>query len=116
MSSATYGANIAFIEELHEKFLNDPESVSPSWREFFRNFDPEEEEHEQVAAVAASGGATGFSPSTPAAGGLKPAAPQTPAPQPAPAPAPRPTAVPTGQNAVPLRGAASKIVSNMETS
>jgi 2-oxoglutarate dehydrogenase E1 component len=112
MSSATYGANIAFIEELHEKFLNDPESVSPSWREFFRNFDPEEdEEHQeqQVAAGAASVERRSLRPSTPVPAAEAAAAPPL-------APAPRPTPVPTGQNAVPLRGAASKIVSNMETS
>ena len=35
MSSATqsYGANIAFIEELYEKFRSNPDSVSASWRE-----------------------------------------------------------------------------------
>src|SRR5438105_15242376 len=36
--TSTYGANIAFIEELYEKFRTDPDSVSPSWREFFRDF------------------------------------------------------------------------------
>jgi multifunctional 2-oxoglutarate metabolism enzyme len=92
MSSATssYGANIAFIEELYEKFRTDPESVSPSWREFFRDFhDPED-----VAPAA--------SPAVP------PAAPPAP---------PRP--VPVVQetpSATPLRGAAGKIAQNMEAS
>ncbi|HUR82836.1 MAG TPA: multifunctional oxoglutarate decarboxylase/oxoglutarate dehydrogenase thiamine pyrophosphate-binding subunit/dihydrolipoyllysine-residue succinyltransferase subunit [Thermoanaerobaculia bacterium] len=117
MSSVAFGANIAFIEELYEKFRTDPTSVSASWREFFADYEPqaleEEEVEERVAAVAgaasvASGSvATGFSPSR---DGLKPVAPL-----PVPAPAPRP-ALPVGAKAVPLRGAASKIVANMETS
>ena len=41
---SSYGANIAFIEELYEKYQSDPNSVSPSWREFFRGYQPEEEE------------------------------------------------------------------------
>ena len=37
MSSVTqaYGANIAFIEELYERYRANPDSVSASWREFF---------------------------------------------------------------------------------
>ncbi|HEV7763744.1 MAG TPA: multifunctional oxoglutarate decarboxylase/oxoglutarate dehydrogenase thiamine pyrophosphate-binding subunit/dihydrolipoyllysine-residue succinyltransferase subunit [Thermoanaerobaculia bacterium] len=112
MSSAAYGANIAFIEELYEKYRNDPQSVSPSWREFFEDYDPqievadEEEQVEQrVAAVAA--------PATRPAPTPAPAAPVAPA-------APRPTPVPappsSNANPVALRGAASKIVANMESS
>ncbi|HUP60435.1 MAG TPA: multifunctional oxoglutarate decarboxylase/oxoglutarate dehydrogenase thiamine pyrophosphate-binding subunit/dihydrolipoyllysine-residue succinyltransferase subunit [Thermoanaerobaculia bacterium] len=105
--SSVFGANIAFIEELYEKYRVDPQSVSTSWREFFEDYQPPQlEEEENVAA--------GFSPPAAEAapeGGLQPA------PTPPPVPAPRPTVVPspTG-NAVPLRGAASKIVANMEAS
>ncbi|HUJ15129.1 MAG TPA: hypothetical protein VL284_15185, partial [Thermoanaerobaculia bacterium] len=49
---STYGANIAFIEELYEKYRSDPNSVSTSWREFFQDFQPEEGE-EQPLSVAA---------------------------------------------------------------
>ncbi|HEY8182393.1 MAG TPA: multifunctional oxoglutarate decarboxylase/oxoglutarate dehydrogenase thiamine pyrophosphate-binding subunit/dihydrolipoyllysine-residue succinyltransferase subunit, partial [Thermoanaerobaculia bacterium] len=100
MSSATssYGANIAFIEELYEKFRTDPESVSPSWREFFRDFhDPED-----VAPAPVLSEVEGASPAVP------PAAPPAP---------PRP--VPVVQetpSATPLRGAAGKIAQNMEAS
>jgi multifunctional 2-oxoglutarate metabolism enzyme len=115
MSSVTYGANIAFIEELHEKYLNDPNSVSASWREFFADYEPqialgdasEEELEEPVAAVASA-------TATPA-----PLKAPSPTASPQPAPAPRPTAVPSApadETAVPLRGAASKIVENMEKS
>ena len=111
--SSTYGANIAFIEELYEKFRTDPASVSASWREFFEDYEPQlAEEEEEEIPVAAVSGATGSQPVARRAE----SAPLH-APQPAPAPTPRPVAVPSpAGNVVPLRGAASKIVSNMETS
>ena len=115
-SSVAYGANIAFIEELYEKFRSDPSSVSASWREFFADYEPqasEEEEEAEVAQVrvAQGGGASVVAPAP------APTAAPTAAPAPARPETPRPVAVPTpGGNAVPLRGAASKIVANMEMS
>src|SRR5712692_11596941 len=95
MSSATqaYGANIAFIEELYEKFRANPDSVSASWREFFHDYQP------QLAEDLA------FTP--PPTPDLRP---------PTPAP-PRPVPVPTSSpNTTLLRGAAGKIAQNMEAS
>jgi len=119
MSSATqtYGANIAFIEELYERFKNDPSSVSSSWREFFVDYRPElQEELEQDVAV---GGAPGVAPPT-SAPLFSPATPPPAQPAPPPAPpraaAPHLAAVPSGANVTPLRGAASKIAQNMEVS
>ena len=42
MSSVTqaYGPNIAFIEELYEKYRANPDAVSASWREFFQDYQP----------------------------------------------------------------------------
>ena len=97
-STSPFGANIAFIEELYEKFRIDPESVSASWREFFADYEPPVDLEETAEEVAPP--------------------PPTPTPAPQPVAPPRPTAVPApaGQTIVPLRGAASKIVANMETS
>src|SRR5579864_4422612 len=86
--TSTYGANIAFIEELYEKFRANPESVSPSWREFFRGYDPQEEEVEEDKI-------------------------SVPAPAPVAAVSPALQVVP---GAIPLRGAAGKIAENMEAS
>jgi 2-oxoglutarate dehydrogenase E1 component len=36
-SSPLFGGNAAFIEDLYESFLSDPESVSENWRLYFRN-------------------------------------------------------------------------------
>jgi 2-oxoglutarate dehydrogenase E1 component len=92
-----YGANIAFIEELYDQYRANPESVSASWREFFGDNNVE----------------AGFSRPAEDDGRLKPAAPQ-PAATPAP---PKPTQVPSlAPGATPLRGAAAKIVTNMEAS
>ena len=136
MSSVTqaYGANAAFIEELYERYRANPESVSASWQEFFHDYEPRfaeefEEEAAEQGAVAMAAGATAVA-ATPAT--LPPTQQPAPAPQPPAQPTvqptaqptiqpvaapPRPTAVPSPQgNAVPLRGAASKIVANMETS
>src|SRR5581483_10147396 len=93
---SSYGPNIAFIEELYEKYRSDPNSVSSSWREFFHDFQPEEDEQQTAAATTKADD-----------GGLKPAAP--PAPRPVPVP-------PTAPNATPLRGAAGKIAQNMQAS
>jgi 2-oxoglutarate dehydrogenase E1 component len=36
-SSSLQGANAAYVEELYEQYLSDPESVEPTWRAYFRN-------------------------------------------------------------------------------
>ena len=89
--TSTYGANIAFIEELYEKYRSDPNSVSTSWREFFHDYQPEEEGGEQPP------------PAVPAPTRTAEAAVLHAVPPP-----------PTTPNAVPLRGAAGKIAQNME--
>ncbi len=117
MSSVTqtYGANIAFIEELYERFKNDPNSVSTSWREFFQDYHPELQQEEIEEHVAVGSSSQGVVPPTSAA---IPAPAPVPVPPPAQAPprsaAPHLTAVPGNVSA--LRGAASKIAQNMELS
>src|SRR5947209_1528862 len=98
MSSVpNFGANIAFIEELYEKYRANPDSVDVRWREFFKNEaaefrGSEVAEEEPVAAAQPSNLAT---------------------PQPVSKPTPVPPPIP---GATVLRGAASKIVQNMEAS
>src|SRR4051812_32199567 len=110
MSSVAYGANIAFIEELYEKYRNDPQSVSANWREFFEDYSPqlEEEDQEEQAEERVAAGAGGGSAAPVARSSVS-----APVSAPAPAPAaPRPTPVPppaaTAGTPVALRGAASK--------
>ena len=35
-SSSLYGSNASFIEDMYERFLEDPDSVEPSWQEHFK--------------------------------------------------------------------------------
>jgi 2-oxoglutarate dehydrogenase E1 component len=53
-TSFLYGANAAFIEDLHEKWANDPASVSGEWRSFFDQL------KDSAAVVKASGAAGGW--------------------------------------------------------
>ncbi len=41
-SSPLFGGNAAFIEDLYERYLSDPESVSTHWRDYFRALSPTE--------------------------------------------------------------------------
>jgi multifunctional 2-oxoglutarate metabolism enzyme len=120
--TSSYGANIAFIEELYEKYRNNPASVSSSWQEFFQDYEPSveddlsetmEETIPQVAAVGQSGAVWSAQPAAPAAVPIPPPAPARPTPVAAPRPAPVPL---PNQTSNPLRGAASKIAQNMEAS
>src|SRR5690349_9655668 len=91
MSSVpNFGANIAFIEELYEKYRANPDSVDVRWREFFAGSEFQEEEEE----TAVLSGAPAAPPAvfTATAPDLAPARP--PAPHRAPEIPPRPTAVP----------------------
>ncbi|HVY87021.1 MAG TPA: 2-oxoglutarate dehydrogenase E1 component [Caulobacterales bacterium] len=36
-TSFLYGANAVFVEEMHARYLDDPNSVDPSWRAFFES-------------------------------------------------------------------------------
>ncbi|WP_420466833.1 2-oxoglutarate dehydrogenase E1 component [Panacagrimonas sp.] len=53
-SSSIAGNNAAFVESYYEQFLEDPESVEPSWRAYFRNIQdqsaPREVAHSDVVA------------------------------------------------------------------
>jgi len=79
------------VDDLYERFLEDPSSVSEGWREFFSDY-------RRPAR-------------TPIAGDEPPAQPRVIA----QAPAAAPTA-PQGDGAVPLRGAARRVATNMEAS
>ena len=48
-TSFLYGGNAAFIEQLHERYRQDPQSVDPEWQSFFASLDDEEQAVEQTA-------------------------------------------------------------------
>ncbi|MEO8215539.1 MAG: multifunctional oxoglutarate decarboxylase/oxoglutarate dehydrogenase thiamine pyrophosphate-binding subunit/dihydrolipoyllysine-residue succinyltransferase subunit [Acidobacteriota bacterium] len=126
-TSYSYGANFAFIEELHEKYLHDPSSVSANWREFFEGYAPARPEDAYIDELEESLAQTQAAAAPMARHVSLPSAP-APAPSTAAVSSPKtPPAAPvsseTGsvaeeaaQKVVPLRGVASRIVQNMESS
>jgi 2-oxoglutarate dehydrogenase E1 component len=52
-TSFLYGGNAAFIEDLHERWASDPNSVPPAWRAFF---DQLRDPSDQVRQAARAGG------------------------------------------------------------
>src|SRR6185503_13241974 len=102
-----FGANATYVQGLLERFRNNPELVDDSWRSYFSELTSN-----GVTAVVAStdGDATATAPQKASAA---PAA--APAPAPAPAPAAETKPQPDGE-VLPIRGAALKIVENMESS
>jgi 2-oxoglutarate dehydrogenase E1 component len=92
------GPNSGLVEEMYRLYLENPGAVSESWRDFFADYVPR--------------GAAAVTPT--------PSAPTPSAPAPVP-PAPRPASttplpVMDGEEAAPLRGAAARVVENMEAS
>jgi 2-oxoglutarate decarboxylase len=39
-SSELFGANAWLVDEMYEQYRNDPQSVSPGWRDFFQGYRP----------------------------------------------------------------------------
>ncbi|MEZ5583566.1 MAG: 2-oxoglutarate dehydrogenase E1 component [Candidatus Competibacteraceae bacterium] len=48
-SSPLYGGNAAFIEDLYESYLRDPESVSPHWQSYFQSLSQAYDEVRDIA-------------------------------------------------------------------
>ncbi len=94
-AGGSFGPNAWLVDDMYDRFLADPGSVSESWREFFADYRP--------APV----------PAPPAPTQDQPKAAAVPA---AAAPAPTPTVEAGSEEATLLRGAASRIVANMEAS
>ncbi len=127
LTYGAFGPNAWLVDEMYEQFQNDPGSVSPSWQEFFADYKPISEQvaqdSEEVRKAASKVAPTAPGDSMPAAE-TSVAPKETPAPEsksgngtivPAP-PVSAATAAPHVEGARILRGAASKIVSNMQAS
>ncbi|NNF58152.1 MAG: multifunctional oxoglutarate decarboxylase/oxoglutarate dehydrogenase thiamine pyrophosphate-binding subunit/dihydrolipoyllysine-residue succinyltransferase subunit [Rhodothermaceae bacterium] len=136
MSKDTFGFNSGYVEDLYAQYLQNPQSVSENWREFFADFQPgpgyaptvydvEGADVEtatappEVAPIAApprepSGDGTTVAPEAPPR--LEPVPTETRKAPEAPRPAAPPIDVPEGAEVTPLRGVPAKIVENMEAS
>jgi multifunctional 2-oxoglutarate metabolism enzyme len=136
-----FGANVGLIDEIYRQYLDNPESVSPAWRDFFAENEPEDDgtqapEDTAEGRVEAEGGqapqeqapAPPARPEAPKAEAEPEAeAPKARSPAPAkaeakPEPQEKGTSAPEGDGKaaaaelVPLRGAAARIVQAMEAS
>jgi len=106
--SSRAGRNDWLIEEMYERYLDSPRSVSEEWRRFFEN-GGHPDGHEAVTARPPT--VEPPPPSTPDTGDGQAATETREAPQP---PAPKDTEVP--DNAVPLRGITGVIARRMDES
>jgi 2-oxoglutarate decarboxylase len=101
-SPELFGPNAWLVDEMYEQYRKDPQAVSSSWRDFFEGYRP--------------GGVNLARPSL-ATPGEAPVVPPPPRPAPAAPAAPSDTVrVPTARAGTPIRGAAARIVANMEAS
>ncbi|PRC44140.1 multifunctional oxoglutarate decarboxylase/oxoglutarate dehydrogenase thiamine pyrophosphate-binding subunit/dihydrolipoyllysine-residue succinyltransferase subunit, partial [Mycobacterium sp. ITM-2017-0098] len=78
-SPSPFGQNEWLVEEMYQKFREDPSSVDPSWHEFLVDYSPEPA-NDTPSSTRTAASANGKSANTP-----------TSPPEPAPAPAPKPT-------------------------
>src|SRR5437016_3749742 len=96
-ATESFGANAWLVDEMYERYLDDPTSVAESWRDFFADYNRDGGDRSRVQTTAEP---------RPDAGPSQPSAP--------PAAAPAQEQVPA--SASPIRGAAARIVANMEAS
>jgi 2-oxoglutarate decarboxylase len=100
---STLGFNTGYVEELYRQYLENPESVSESWREFFADYKPGE------SFVAAAEARPSAEPKRLVSG-------ERPGGDGAAAESIAPELPPEEVEAQPLRGSAARIVENMEAS
>ncbi|WP_460700538.1 multifunctional oxoglutarate decarboxylase/oxoglutarate dehydrogenase thiamine pyrophosphate-binding subunit/dihydrolipoyllysine-residue succinyltransferase subunit [Nocardia thraciensis] len=93
-STSQFGQNQWLVDEMYQKYKQDPSSVDESWHEFLADYTPE-----TTGETNSSGRAAGVD-ATPVAGTAAAPTNAAPAPQ-APAAAPAPAQAPAAQNATP---------------
>ncbi|MEU7861889.1 multifunctional oxoglutarate decarboxylase/oxoglutarate dehydrogenase thiamine pyrophosphate-binding subunit/dihydrolipoyllysine-residue succinyltransferase subunit [Nonomuraea sp. NPDC049141] len=107
---ASFGQNEWLVDELYQKYLQDPESVDKAWWNFFADYNPDYGPGRMPAKEAGNGTVTAPAPT---------AAPAKAAPT-APVPVAKPkqpaAPVPAGAEEVKLRGAAARTAANMDAS
>ncbi|MBX6382619.1 MAG: multifunctional oxoglutarate decarboxylase/oxoglutarate dehydrogenase thiamine pyrophosphate-binding subunit/dihydrolipoyllysine-residue succinyltransferase subunit [Microbispora sp.] len=115
---ASFGQNEWLVDELYQKYLEDPESVDQAWWHFFADYNGTAKPAPSTSAGAANGATATAAPEAPAPVSPAPkTAPQKPKPQPKPeAKAPAKEQAPAGAVEEKLRGAAARTAANMEAS
>ncbi len=114
VTSGAFGPNTWLVEDMYERYRDDPASVAGSWREFFADYRPVSNSAVVAGEPAVSAARSGrLEPG--ANHRALPAAPSRAATD-ARSPASSVAAAPVAGVAQPLRGAAGRIVANMEAS
>ena len=111
-TGGSFGPNAWLVDDMYDRYLADPESVGESWREFFADYRPAPVPAPQPQVTTVAAAVPVAEPAAEAAAVTAPSGPSsarregsaTPSPYAAP------------EEATPLRGAASRIVANMEAS
>jgi multifunctional 2-oxoglutarate metabolism enzyme len=136
LSKADFGPNEWLVDELYQKYLEDPDSVDRAWWNFFADYQPDSRPAQQAAvngaasaptasapaaAPAAPAPTTAPAPIAPQATPQAPRVPQAPAAPAAAKPAaaakpPAPAKALAGVEKVRLRGVAARTAANMEAS
>ena len=130
ISQPNFGTNQWLVEEMYERYQEDPKSVDATWVTFFENGQAASDNGETKAeappakASTASAAPPAAAPTPAPAPAKAPAAPAPATPAPAPAKkaaapaaaAKAETPVPAGVEQVTLRGAAARTVANMDAS
>ncbi|MFI7641983.1 multifunctional oxoglutarate decarboxylase/oxoglutarate dehydrogenase thiamine pyrophosphate-binding subunit/dihydrolipoyllysine-residue succinyltransferase subunit [Nonomuraea sp. NPDC049400] len=104
---ASFGQNEWLVDELYQKYLQDPESVDKAWWNFFADYNPDYGPGRAAPGREAANGSV-TAPAPPQAPPKAPPAAERPK-QPAPS-------VPKGAEEVKLRGAAARTAANMDLS
>ncbi|WP_405141381.1 multifunctional oxoglutarate decarboxylase/oxoglutarate dehydrogenase thiamine pyrophosphate-binding subunit/dihydrolipoyllysine-residue succinyltransferase subunit [Sphaerisporangium sp. NBC_01403] len=121
-----FGQNEWLVDELYQKYLQDPESVDRAWWNFFADYNPESGTSRTQAPGGSNGATAEAAAGTTTAQAPKPAPPAKAAPKAAKATTPAPSsqaekakpaaAAPSGAEEVRLRGAAARTAANMDLS
>ncbi|WP_248958028.1 multifunctional oxoglutarate decarboxylase/oxoglutarate dehydrogenase thiamine pyrophosphate-binding subunit/dihydrolipoyllysine-residue succinyltransferase subunit [Sphaerisporangium perillae] len=120
-----FGQNEWLVDELYQKYLQDPESVDRAWWNFFADYNPDSGTSRTAAPAGSNGATADAAPRTTTAPPAKPvapakAAPKTPTTTPAPSSqadkAKPAAAAPSAAEQVRLRGAAARTAANMDLS
>src|SRR2546430_189014 len=120
-TSAAFGPNAWLVDEMYEQYRQDPKSVSESWQEFFADYTSpggargQDAAPTRATAPTTNGSAEPVSPKT-AAPAAAPKAAALEAKPTAPAAEDKPKPEIAAEPVVPLKGAAARIVQNMEAS
>ncbi|WP_181612948.1 multifunctional oxoglutarate decarboxylase/oxoglutarate dehydrogenase thiamine pyrophosphate-binding subunit/dihydrolipoyllysine-residue succinyltransferase subunit [Nonomuraea soli] len=111
---ASFGQNEWLVDELYQKYLQDPESVDKAWWNFFADYNPDYGPGRTPVREAANGPVTTAPAAAPAPAKAAASAPAATPPKVAKPPVSTP--IPAGAEEVKMRGAAARTAQNMDLS